>query len=54
MSKKKKLQKQKLSNEPLEKCIRCKRWISFDDYFLNNKMCEECNAAIISEQDDKA
>ena len=39
---KKKYKKPKSSNEPQEKCLKCSRWITLDDYILNDGKCEDC------------
>lgn len=51
---KKKFQKPKSSNDELvEKCTRCKTWVTFDEYWLNKRKCQECNAATNPDQDNK-
>lgn len=40
---KKKFKTQKLSkSEAQEKCTKCSRWISLDEYILNNSKCYQC------------
>jgi len=31
-----------LKENELEKCSKCSRWISLDEYILNHSKCEDC------------